>query len=71
MNPELLEALRESIVIADRLLTMMDLGREEMPRCVNGEILKAYLESTDKAIAKVKGIKKTLVDLHTLQTLGM
>ena len=47
LSIELLEALQDCIATIQKLSNQVRADREDMPGCVNGEILKEYLRGTD------------------------
>lgn len=49
LSVELLEALQDCIVTIQKLSNLLREDREDMPGCVNGEILNEYLRGTDGA----------------------
>lgn len=57
--------------MAGRLSKMIQEDREDMPGCVNGEILAAYLRAADAAEQKLKKLRSQLVDLQARQMLGL
>lgn len=49
MSVELLESLQDCIATIQKLSNLLREDREDMPGCVNGEILAEYLRGTDRA----------------------
>lgn len=49
LSVELLQALQDCITTIQKLSNQIRMDREDMPGCVNGEILKEYLRGTDGA----------------------
>lgn len=47
LSVELLEALQNCIATIQKLSNQVQADREDMPSCVNGEILEEYLRGTD------------------------
>lgn len=67
MNPELVKALQDCIITVNKLLTLLEDDVEDMPNCVNGEILAAYKNSADEARNIADTIKKSLLLLRDNQ----
>lgn len=63
---ELQQALRDCSVTANKLLSLLEQDRADMPGCVNGEILAAYLRGLDEVTHTVDAIKRELSVLQTL-----
>lgn len=53
-------ALAESIRLCEKLIKEMDLDRERITGCMNGELRKLYLDSVEMAKKEVAGIRKQL-----------
>lgn len=49
LSVELLEALQDCVATIQKLSNLLREDREDMPGCVNGEILNEYLRGTDGA----------------------
>lgn len=56
LSVELLRALEDCIDTIRKLQDLLEEDRENMPDCINGDILKEYLRGTD-------GVQETLVSL--------
>lgn len=61
MNPELLKELQDCIITVNKLLTLLEDDVEDMPNCVNGEILAAYRNGADEARHISDTLKKALL----------
>lgn len=46
MGIEWLEAMQDCIATIQKLMDLLEEDREDMPSCVNGEILREYLRGT-------------------------
>lgn len=53
----------ESLQLCERLLSKLKQDNENAPLCFNGEILKAYLESTEIAVREIKVIRAKIQTL--------
>lgn len=49
MSVELLKALQDCITTIQKLSNLLQEDREDIPGCINGEVLKEYLRGTDLA----------------------
>lgn len=63
MDLELLAVLEDCAAMADRLLNLLDQDTQDMPNCVNGEILAEYQRGLDKALHTASEIKTGLLRL--------
>lgn len=63
LNVELQEALQDCITTLGRLMNLLEEDREDMPNCINGEILRMYLRGTDGAQEMTRSI---LADLQEM-----
>lgn len=71
MNAGLTEILEESLALTKKLLLMMQSDRDDMQRCINGEVFDAYIRASKEAEEIVKDIQKSLVILHTGRKPGL
>lgn len=62
LSVELLRALEDCIETISKLKNLLDEDRENMPGCINGEILEEYLRGTE-------GVQEILVSM--LESLRM
>lgn len=67
MDPQLQYATNESIDLVQSLLKQLEHDRDDMPLCVDGEILAEYLKVTGLATDKVTGMKRRLLQLQAEQ----
>ena len=56
LSVELLKALEDCINTISKLKNLLDEDRDNMPDCINGEILKEYLRGTE-------GVQEILVSM--------
>lgn len=56
LSVELLRALEDCIETISKLKNLLDEDRENMPGCINGEILEEYLRGTE-------GVQEILVSM--------
>lgn len=49
LSLELLKALQDCAETINQLTNLLDESREDMPDCINGEILREYLRGTEGA----------------------
>lgn len=49
MSLEFLEAVRECAVTLEKLLAAIDEDREDIPGCINGDVLEEYLRGLNGA----------------------
>ena len=56
LSVELLKALEDCINTISKLKNLLDEDRDNMPDCINGEILKEYLRGTE-------GVQEFLVSM--------
>lgn len=59
------DILVECIELSNKLISMIDYGKDEMSHCVQGEILREYQKSMDKVASIADMIKKDLSVLPT------
>ncbi len=71
MDLALLRELQEGEALARRLLNDIQEDRENMGRCVNGELLSAYREAADAAERELQALRAELVDLQARQMLEL
>lgn len=67
MDPELLEAIQNCTATADWLLDLLEQDEQDMPNCINGEILAEYQKGTEEALRTANAIKADLIKLQTLE----
>jgi len=63
LDPELLNLLQECTAVVNKLLSLLDDDQEDMPYCVNGEILDAYNRGTEEAAQVACSIREELRQL--------
>lgn len=66
MKLELPDILLECMTTVDRLISLLEHGRADMPDCISGEILDEYNICTDEAMRIVREMKQTLRTMQEL-----
>lgn len=64
MDPQLRNALNDSVHLTQNLLAMLEQDVGHMRGCVTGEILEEYRKVTDLAKAKTTKLKNRLMQLQ-------
>lgn len=64
MDFELQKVLQDCIAAAERLSDLLEEDRQDMPGCVNGEILLEYQRGMEQAMRMVQELR---VSLYRLQ----
>lgn len=49
LSLELLKALQDCVETINKLTNLLEEDREDMPNCINGEILREYLRGAESA----------------------
>lgn len=60
MSVDLLESLQDCLVTVEKLSNLLRKDQEDMPGCINGEILREYLRGTDRAQEILSSLRKDL-----------
>jgi len=63
LSVELLEALEECILTLQKLSDLLREDREDIPECVNGEILKEYLRGADAAHEMISSMLESIQEI--------
>lgn len=71
MNQELLELLEESLRVTKKLLSSLEADKQDMRRCITGEVLEEYCYASDEAADIVKNMQKNLIVLQSSQLPGL
>lgn len=60
-----MKALEDCIITIQKLSNLLQEDREDMPACVNGEILREYLRGTERAQESIASLLESLQTIVT------